>query len=41
MTEEQALELAAEHNCVAKYNFFKIFLGFPTMEILERLGIIV
>lgn len=39
MKEEEALELAAKYDCVAQYQFFKIFLGMPPMEILVRLGI--
>lgn len=39
MTEEEVLELVREHNLYSQYQFFKIFLGMPPIEILKRLGI--
>lgn len=39
MKEEKVLELVAQHNCTAQYQFFKIFLGLSPTEILVKLGI--
>ncbi len=39
MTEEEVLEIVTIHDCVAQYQFFRIFLGMPPIEILVKLGI--